>query len=295
MNVKYDLNTQVMLLIGDPLGHSVISKVHAAIFEKRNMNAIFFPVEVSAANLGEFMKASKLFKLVGIGVTMPHKTTVGAYCDEVEEVARLFGVTNNIAIDKDGKYNGFATDGYGMCQALENAGMAVKGRSVLILGAGGVAGIVAAELAKRGATELFIANRTVEKAQAIVEKLKQYSPIKATAVSTEPAELDKAAGQCSILFQCTSLGMHGKGAEHEYLGFLDKMPKGSGIAEAIYNPDPTKLISEAKKRGFLTVSGMAMYLCQLKINDEKIFHITLDDDDLKLAEKVMKDAIAGKI
>ncbi|MHB1315198.1 MAG: shikimate dehydrogenase family protein [Christensenellales bacterium] len=295
MNVKYNLDTQLMFLVGEPLGHSVISKVFAAVFEKNNMNAIYFPVEVSAAKLGEFMKALKLFKLCGIGVAMPLKTLIGAYLDEVEDVAKMFGVVNNIAIDKNGKSHGYATDGYGMCQALENAGMSIKGRSVLILGAGGVSGIVSAELAERGAKRIIIANRTIEKAQRIADIVKSFTSIEASAVSFDPSSLDNAASQCSVLLQCTPLGMQGKGIQHEYLGFLDKLPQGSGVVDAVYNPDPTLFLEKAKEKGLLTVSGMNMFLCQLEQIFDKVFHVRLDQESLQLAGRVMKDAIAGKL
>ena len=296
MNVKYDLNTQLMFLVGEPLGHSVISKVFAAVFEKNNMNAIYFPVEVSAEKLEEFMKATKLFKLCGIGVAMPLKTKIGAYLDDEEDIAKMFGVANNITIDENGKSYGYATDGYGMCQALENAGKPVKGSSVLILGAGGVGGIVSAELAKRGAKQLFIANRTLEKAQRIVDILKEnFSRIEAKAIFADQTSLDKAAAQCDVLLQCTPLGMNGKRLQYDYLGFLDKMQKGSAVVDAVYNPDPTLLLSAAKEKGLLAVSGMNMFLCQLEKIFDKIFHVQLDQESLKLAGQVMRAAIEGKI
>ena len=94
----------------------------------------------------------------GLNVTMPHKKTVTAFLDELNPTAKFLGAVNTILND-NGRLRGFNTDGIGASKALQENGVALSGKTVLLLGAGGAAKAIAYQLAQE-AGELVILNRT---------------------------------------------------------------------------------------------------------------------------------------
>lgn len=94
-------------------------------------------------------------------------------------------------------------------------------------------------------------------------KISENYGIPASATGFTPKELDRAAEQCGIVMQCTSLGMHGMTVDYEYLDFLEKLPKGAAVADALYNPDPTSFIAKARALGLPNANGSPMLANQM--------------------------------
>ncbi|MHB1316001.1 MAG: shikimate dehydrogenase family protein [Christensenellales bacterium] len=295
MGLTHNLQTEVHYQIGKPLSHSVVAKVHNALNRDLGINALFIPLELDETDLPLFMKSLKVYNVKGLGATMPFKTKIGAYLDKLEKTAGIFHCVNNVSFDENGVTTGYAVDGIGMCRALEVQGIGINGKNVLLLGAGGVSGVVAAELSNRGAKKIFITNRTLTKAQAIADKINDNYTAECKAIEFTPGALDIAAEQSTLVMQCTSLGMHGVTENFTYLGFLDKLPRGAAVADAIYNPDPTKILDKARSMGIETINGMPMLACQLAETYKLVYHFDMPADGWKLALQYMRDAMAGKL
>ena len=295
MGVKYDQNTKIYYQIGNPLGHSMTGKIYNALIKEYDLNAVFLLLELTEEEFPAFMKNLKAYHVAGIGITMPYKTKIGAYLDKLEKNSEIFGCVNNVSIDDDGKTHGWAQDGVGMCTALEDVGGKIAGNKILVLGAGGVSGVVAAELANRGASEIIIANRTASKAADIAQRIEKHYNTPARAISFTPDDLDKVAAQCSAVMQCTSLGMHGMKDDYEYLGFLDKLPKDGAVADVIYNPDPTNFLAKARQIGLKNANGMPMLANQMLLMFGNVLRCNLGPKGTSIALQFLKDAMAGKL
>ena len=144
-NVKYNTQTRLLGMLGYPLGHSVTSIVHNALYQWGGINAIFIPMEIEdkPGNLDRFFDAVDILHILGFSVTMPYKTKLNDYIDECPEECSVFGCINNVKIEEDGRRIGVSYDGFGMGEALEEAGYVIRDKEVLILGAGGISGITA--------------------------------------------------------------------------------------------------------------------------------------------------------
>lgn len=276
-NVKYDTKTKLLGMLGYPLGHSVTSIVHNAMYQWGDINAIFIPMEVEdkPGNLDRFFDAVGIFHVRGFSVTMPYKTRMLPYIDQCPEECRVFGCINNVKIEDDGRRIGVSYDGYGMGQAIEEAGYAIKDKQVLILGAGGISGITAYEFVKRGAARVVILNRTAEKAEKVAEQLHAYTGIEAVAGPLTKEALDHAAANSHIVAQCTSLGLNGHAADFEYLGFIEKLPKDALIEDAIFNPLQTSILKAGAAAGLVTINGISMLANQMDAIIEFYFGIDL--------------------
>jgi len=273
MMIRADSDTQLIFQIGDPLDFSCGAAVHNAIFEFANLNAVCLSLVVKKGELGPFCKAVKTLGICGFDVTMPHKSDVIEYLDEVDELSRAFNCVNHVDL-RDGKLVGTALDGLGMCLNIEDAGIRIKGRRALILGAGAVSGPIAAELCKRGASSIAILNRTVEKAKSITEVIERYFDVPVACGDMSLDNLYAFAGEADLLVQCTNLGMEGSGVDYQDVGFVARLPKGAAVADVLYMPERTKLLAHAEKLGYQVVNGLGMMINQQKAMLK--FHLDYD-------------------
>lgn len=162
--------TDCYAVIGNPIEHSKSPQIHAR-----------FAAEVGAAMRYERLWAPEAhFEAVaeafftgggcGLNVTVPFKGAAYAFADTLSERARAAGAVNTLRAERDGSRCGDNTDGIGLLRDLrDNHGIPLAGRRLLLLGAGGAArGVLPALLAETPA-EVVIANRTVERAEALAE------------------------------------------------------------------------------------------------------------------------------
>lgn len=292
MNVKFDSDMKIFAQIGDPLEHSCTSYIHNSMFALGNVNAINFNVCIKRGDLHRFVEAAKVMNLSGFGITMPHKTDIIPFLDECDEFSRIFHSVNHVKIE-NGRLIGKGMDGLGMRMAIEQAGVELKGARVLVLGAGSVAGPIAAELCKSGASAVTILNRTVDKAKCVAGILAENFPALRTAYGpmTEE-EMERVAPQADIVVQCTSLGMDGSKQDLESLKFLSLLPPEASVADVIFLPRKTKLLVEAERLGHKTINGMGMLCNQQKAMMKFFLDVDLPDSFYDDAEEALMIATA---
>lgn len=258
-NIKYDHETKLLGLLGYPLAHSIAAPIHNGLYRFGKINAVMLPMELKnePGNLERFFSAVETLRIQGFIVTMPYKTQMLPYMDEMSEISRVFNCVNAVKYE-NGRFYGRAYDGYGMCQTLEDADCRLEGREALILGAGGISGVVAGEMANRGVTSFTILNRTEEKAVQLARTLWEYTgkPVHAGALTEE--NLEQAARRAGVVAQCTAAGMYGTGTEFPFLKFIEKLGKDTVVVDALYNPPKTAFLQAAEAQGLLAVNGMGM-------------------------------------
>lgn len=292
MRVKYDTDTKLLFQIGDPLDHACACYIHNCMYELANLNAVNLNMIVKRGELLQFIEACKTMHVSGFDITMPHKSDIIPLCDEVDDFSREFNCVNHVKI-RDGKLIGTGLDGMGMAMAIADSGAVTERACLLILGAGAVAGPIAAELCKLGAGRVVILNRTVLKAEAIAKTLKKYFPsVQAKAAPMTEANLKAAAREADIVVQCTNLGMSGQQSDYEDLSFVDLLPEHAAVADVIFNPERTSLLKRAEARGLKVLNGMGMLVNQEKAMMKFHFGIEMGDEFAAEGEEALLIALA---
>ncbi len=247
--------TKIVGLFGYPVEHTLSPYMHNAAFELLGLDYCYIPFNVHPDNLRTAAAAIKILNIGGVNITIPHKEAIIPYLDELDREAELIGAVNTI-LNKDGKLIGYNTDGKGFVKSLkEKSGIVPKGKSVIIIGAGGAARAIAFSLALEGAEKLLIND-------IVGEKAKELSCAVSTKTSTEAIyikDLKEGIGEVDILINATPLGMR----KEDPLPVLPELlSQGLFVYDIVYNPPETSLLKEAKKRGAKTLGGLGMLLHQ---------------------------------
>lgn len=236
--------TQLNAVTGFPLGHTLSPKLHGRIYGMLKINAVMlaFPQE----NIDAMIKTVRALNIGLLAVTLPHKQEVMKYLDHIDETAKKIGAVNTV-INRGGKLYGYNTDIDGIREALKDT--EIRGKNVLVLGAGGAARPLCWFLKKNGAN-IFCHNRTMQKAE---ELMKEFGG----------AALDeKALGKtkADVIVNATPVGMEPHAGESS----IDKkLLRGEQtVFDLIYNPAETQLLKDAKNIGAKTINGMPMLVAQ---------------------------------
>ena len=264
-NVKLNLDTELVLNVGCPINKTNAPRCYNKLFEVLDMNAIMLPCEIRKGELPQFMDACRLMGIHYICPTMPHKGDFVDRLDDVDETSKLFHSVNAIRIDPDGSTHGVGMDGKGAVRAMVSGGAKLSGISALMYGAGGISAVTGYELSQQGVKKLYIANRSRDKAEAVARVLNENTAMEAVVIGTDAASLDRAAEECELFANVTPLGMAGSDAKHDYLGFVDRMPKSATVFDCIINPPESETILAGKKNGLNTVPGMQMLVAQMDL------------------------------
>jgi shikimate dehydrogenase len=291
MRVKYDLDTKIFPHIGEPMDHSVVAYLHNTMFELACQNAISLTLPIPKGKVGQFCEAVKLQKFAGFSLTMPHKSDIIPFLDDCEEFSKIFNAVNRVN-NINGKLYGIGLDGVGMRLALESESVKIKDSDVLIIGAGSVAGPIAAELCKAGAKSITVLNRTVDKAKFIADTIKQHFNIQTVYGELTTEQLAITAKNVNLVVQCTSFGMEGCSADFESVDFVRLLKPGSVVADVIFTPWRTRLLAEAERCGHKVVNGFGMTLHQQRAMMKFHFGIDLPEDVLYEAEEALLIALA---
>ena len=249
---------KLFALIGDPVGQSLSPAMHNAAFRALGLNCVYITLRVPKPTLANAIAGVRALGIAGLNVTIPHKISIISLLDELDESANLVGAVNTVKNNR-GKLIGFNTDGEGALRALEEKIGSVKGKEVVLLGAGGAARAIAFSLARAGA-RLTIANRTVPRAQALASAVEQKLSTNVKVASLNRAELTKALKNASVLINATSVGMYPK--IDKTLVRASMMHRGLVVHDIVYEPLRTKLLREARRAGGKTIDGLGMLVHQ---------------------------------
>ncbi len=251
---QLDQATRVFGVAGNPIAHSLSPLMHNTAFRKENVNAVLLPLKVRA--LPDLLTVVRELPLAGVAVTMPLKEQVLPHLanpvakDSLPMTHRI-GACNTLRVGADGKIVGFNTDVDGVVRPLEKR-LRLKGARIAVLGAGGAARAAVFGLVAKGA-EVFVANRTHEKAVALARQAK------AKALKYELL----ARSRFDVLINATPCGMAGSKqplpiAENELnAGLVPGL-----IFDMVYNPLETPLLKLARQRGIPVVTGLEMFVQQ---------------------------------
>lgn len=254
MNIKG--STNIVGLIGHPVEHSFSPPMHNAAFEALGMDYAYVAFDVDPLNLKSAIEGAKSLNIKGFNVTIPHKIEVMKHLDAIDEVAGLIGAVNTIDF-KDMK--GYNTDGIGAVKAIEEV-TSIKGKNVVVAGAGGASRAISFYIAKYGADSLTILNRNVEKAESLAGDVSDSGLI-GEVKSDSMSEINRYVADADILIDTTPVGMH-PNVDAQPIVLAEDMHEDLAVFDAVYNPNETVLIKEALKAGAKPVYGIKMLLYQ---------------------------------
>ncbi len=249
--MKIDGTTRLYGIIGNPVGHSLSPVMHNAAFDSLGENRVYLPFEVE--DLGAALYGMRALGIEGASVTIPHKEAVLAYLDRLDPVAEKIGAVNTIRLERSESTQekllcGYNTDWLGAVRPLQEQ-LELRGKSAIVLGAGGSARAIGFGLLEAGAA-LTLCSRTESRGRALASALGcDWSPL---------AEAENLEGD--ILINATSVGMS---------PFEDKSPVAPGVAasyqvvmDIVYAPLTTRLLADAQLSGCRVVGGLEMLLQQ---------------------------------
>jgi shikimate dehydrogenase len=236
---------RVFGLFGNPVGHSLSPLMHNAAYREMRFNALYVPFCVR--NLEEAVRGIGAMSLGGVSITIPFKSAVVRYLDDVEESVHRIGAANTI-VNNQGRLKGYNTDWIGFVRDLKEF-MPVKGKTFAVLGAGGAARAVIFGILAEGGN-IVVLNRTIRKGQALADEFGcSFSP---------PSEIAKLSADCFI--NTTPVGMY-PNIEDAPLEPMD-LKKFAHVVDIVYNPVKTKLLKDAEAAGCRIRSGIGMFVYQ---------------------------------
>lgn len=251
-------------VIGWPIAHSRSPLIHRHWLALNEVAGSYDRIAVEPAQLAAFIAGLREGDHVGCNVTIPHKAAAAALCDRLTPAAERIGAANTLWMD-GGELWGDATDGPGFLAALDQEvpGWDARLGRAVVIGAGGAARAVVEALLSRGFTEVLVANRTLERAEALTERL-GGSPMSFEAL---PGILDGT----DLLVNTTSAGMQGQPALDLD---LSRLPPQAVVHDLVYVPRETPLLRAAAARGLRTVGGLGMLLHQAVPGFARWFGVT---------------------
>lgn len=251
-------------LIGNPVSHSISPKMHNTAFEETGVDGCYLAFEADEDNLKETVNALKRLKARGWNVTMPCKSEMVQYCDLLSKEAEMCGAVNTVVND-NGILTGYSTDGIGFFRNLKEHGLDLKGKKIILAGAGGAARAIAAQAVLEDIDELVIYNRTLEKAEMIKNNINYEANKNNIKIRVEDLydreTLKKDLNDSYLFINATSVGMNPELGDSKLLE-PEWLPASLNVTDIVYNPIETELLKAAKERGCKTVNGLGMTLWQ---------------------------------
>jgi shikimate dehydrogenase len=234
-------------VVGYPTTHSLSPAMHNAVFQHQNVDSTYIAVDVAAENFDEMLNDARTAGLRGLSVTMPHKELAFSSMDRCDDRALESRSVNTVVFKADGKTVGTNTDGDGACAAIMHNGTAIQGASCVVLGAGATARSIVFSLARSGASDIAIVNRSAENAQSAASLVK---------LARVGSTRDIASS--SILINATSVGM----GNQESPISPDHLHAKLTVLDVVYFPLETAFLRDARRAGAAAVDGLEMLVQQ---------------------------------
>ncbi len=250
--------TKIVGVIGYPIEHSMSPPMHNNAYKQLGMDYVYVAFCVLPEEIENLINSCKTLNIMGLNVTIPHKTSIIPYLDEIDETARKIGAVNTIQF-RDGIAKGYNTDGIGAIKSIEKY-TTLTDKRVLIVGAGGAAKAIAFTLINEGISSLTIANRSKENAQVLIENIQKQTGFET--ISYQPIkETDDVIFDVDIIINTTPIGMYPKHGVEPPIK-TNNITENHIVMDIIYNPLETELLKQAKLKGATTINGTSMLINQ---------------------------------
>lgn len=265
MEKRISGHTQLLALIGSPVGHSGSPAMYNYSFEQLGLDYAYVAFDVKEDGVKGALDAMRLFNMRGMNVTMPDKVEAARYMDELSPAAQLVGAVNTI-VNENGKLIGYMTDGEGFVNNLKDHGVSIVGKKMIVAGGGGAATAIQVQCALDGAKEIVIFNKKdsfFERTLTTAEKIKAAVPVCDVRVYDidDVCRWEIEMKDADVLVNATILGMKPM-EDMSIIKDVSLLRPDLVVADIVYNPEETRLLKEAKAAGCVCVGGKGMLVWQ---------------------------------
>lgn len=233
--------------------------MHNLFAEETGVNLVYVPFRVPEEQVKAAVAGAYALNLLGLNVTVPHKQRVIKYLTGIDADAAAIGAVNTLVRTADG-YKGYNTDADGLFRAMKAQDIAIRGEACILLGAGGAAKAAAYLLAREGAGEVYILNRSPEKAEQLAADMNALTG--RTVMKALPlSQWQKLPVRRYLAVQTTSVGMSPDTdlAPIEEESFYRLLHTAVDI---VYTPLETRFMKLAGAQGAKTMNGLDMLIYQ---------------------------------
>ena len=244
-------------VMGWPVMHSRSPVLHTYLMKQHGLTGAYVPLAIPPAGLEAALRGLAPLGFSGCNITIPHKSHAMTIVDAVDPVAQHIGAISCVTVRPDGTLTGTNNDAFGFMHNVlqRHPDWRADAGPLAVIGAGGGARAVIYALAARGAREIRVMNRTLERAETLAREF--GSPVAAIAWD----ERERALAGAAMVVNTTSQGMVG----HPPLDLsLDALPTSALVCDIVYVPLETSLLAAARRRGNPTVDGLGMLLHQVR-------------------------------
>lgn len=255
-----DGKTRTCGLIGNPVEHTMSPAIQNFLADHTGQNLRYLPYLVEVEELENAVDGAFALNFLGLNVTVPYKSDVIPFLSDIDDLAAQIGAVNTLVRAEEG-FKGYNTDMPGLCRAMQSDGACIRGEKVLVLGAGGVARAVALMLAREGAKEIRILNRTLSKAEEIAKEVNELEGRQIVISMKTEGWRELPEGEQYLVIQATKVGMFPLVDEVIISdeAFYKKVKFGYDL---IYNPEDTKFMQLVRQAGGKACNGFKMLLYQ---------------------------------
>ena len=256
--LRIEGSTRVVCVLGDPVEHSLSPRMHNAGYRALGLDYVYVPFRPPSGRLRDALRAMKALGIVGANVTIPFKEKAVGHCDRVTETVDVVGAVNTLYFDRRGHLVGENTDAIGFASAVGADGFRIRGKRVLVIGAGGAARAVVYSLMSFGASDVVIANRTVSKASKLARLFRSHVG-KIHPATLEVLDDFDFLETRQLVVNCTSVGLGGK----DFLDYdVESTPEDCIHFDLVYAEAPTAFLRMAADSGRPTIDGRHMLVHQ---------------------------------
>ncbi len=287
--LQVDGHTRLCGLIGDPVEHTVSPVIHNTLAQKEGRNLVYVPFHVEAGQVKKAVEGAFALNVLGMNVTVPYKREVISCLDGIDGIAEKIGAVNTLVRTKQG-YKGYNTDATGLYRAMISENIKIEGEEILILGAGGAARAAAFLCALKGASKVYILNRTKEKAQMAAEEVNRQSEAGCVEAMGIDGYKNLPKDKKYLAIQATSVGLFPNTEDAVILDkeFYRRVHTGFDL---IYRPSCTQFMKLVREAGGKSYHGLKMLLYQGIEAYELWNGISVSQEDILFVYARMKEAM----
>lgn len=277
--------TRICGLIGNPVEHTLSPMIHNTLAELLGHNLVYVPFPVKAGQVAQAVSGADALNLLGLNVTVPYKSAVIESLKEIDGLAGNIGAVNTL-VRTAGGYKGYNTDMEGLYRAMVSEGISIAGETVILLGAGGAARAVAYLCAVKGAAQVYMLNRTLDKAQAVAGEVNRAMGREVICPMALENYTMLPEGKY-LTIQGTSVGLapHAEEAVITEDAFYEKV--GTGF-DLIYRPWETKFMQLTRAHGGQAYNGLKMLLYQGIIAYELWNDVKISEEEAQVVYERLK-------
>lgn len=246
--------TGVFFMVADPIDQVRTPEIFNQVFEQVGIDAVMVPLHVKAGHLTETIRS--VFRSPttrGMVLSIPHKTAAAQLVDHMSTGAQVANAVNAIRRNADGTLEGAQFDGIGFVESMDRYSMNYRGKSVLLIGAGGAASAICTALAEGGISSLAIFDVDTAKAEALAQAIAQRFPIRAVVqANNDPAGFD-------VVINASPIGLK---ASDPLPVPAERISEHTQVCDILMKNQPTPLLRAAMAKGNAVLPGFDMLILQ---------------------------------